>query len=362
MRKITFACYWAKDRAKSWSGTHLGVYKSMQSKFEVKDFDLNTKYSNFLTLVNKVSKRILKKDLLTIDKYNNRYAKNKLSKNEVVFSFAVSPYTEHTHNYVYQDLNYQYLLELQETDKEILSYSSFDNLSKRTMKRRVKREKKFYEHAKAIFFMNHWLKEKMVNDYGYAEDKVFCVGGGCNIDASLINPQKSGNKILFVGRDFDRKNGPLVVEAFKKAKEKRPDLELYIAGPNDLQIDYPGISCLGPCSYKDLVFYFNICDVFCMPSKFEAYGLVFAEALIFGLPCIGANAYEMPYFIEEGKNGYLLKNQDSNELANLMLSLLDNKEIKLNVLNNRQNYINNYSWDAVVERMKKIIDEKESLS
>ena len=50
-----------------------------------------------------------------------------------------------------------------------------------------------------------------------------------------------------------------------------------------------------------------MCDVFCMPSYFEAYGLVFVEALTFGLPCIGRNCYEMPYFIEEGKTGLLRK-------------------------------------------------------
>ena len=49
-----------------------------------------------------------------------------------------------------------------------------------------------------------------------------------------------------------------------------------------------------------------MCDVFCMPSYFEAYGLVFVEALTFGLPCIGRNCYEMPYFIEDGKTGLLL--------------------------------------------------------
>ena len=38
-----------------------------------------------------------------------------------------------------------------------------------------------------------------------------------------------------------------------------------------------------------------------MPSYFEAYGLVFIEALTYGLPCIGRNAFEMPNFIQDSE-------------------------------------------------------------
>ena len=151
----------------------------------------------------------------------------------------------------------------------------------------------------------------MVKELNLPKGKVHHVGGGCNIDVSRIDvSKKTGNKILFVGRDFKRKNGPLVVEAFKKAKAVSPEIELYIAGTNNVNIDYDGIHILGDISSEELTEYFNICDIFCMPSIFEAYGLVFPEALTFGLPCIGRDAYEMPHFIEENETGYLLKEED----------------------------------------------------
>lgn len=184
------------------------------------------------------------------------------------------------------------------------------------------------------------------------------MGGGYNIDVSQIDEsRKNGNKILFVGRDFNRKNGPLVVEAYKKARQFKNDLELYIAGPEKLSATETEIHFLGSLRYEDLVNYFNLCDVFCMPSKFEAYGLVFPEALTFGLPCIGRNAYEMPYFIEDGKTGYLLNNEDSDELADLILKLLQNDKIKQNVHNKRDYYINEYSWNTVASRIYNIMKE-----
>lgn len=98
-----------------------------------------------------------------------------------------------------------------------------------------------------------------------------------------------------------------------------------------------------------------MCDVFCMPSYFEAYGLVFVEALTFGLPCIGRDCYEMPYFINDGETGLLLKHDDPNELASLIQQILDNDSFAQNVTSNHQNYVQKYSWSAVAERIFNII-------
>lgn len=181
--------------------------------------------------------------------------------------------------------------------------------------------------------------------------------GGINIDASKIDhSKKSGNKVLFVGRDFERKNGPLVIEAFKLARKSRPDLELYIAGPKKKAPMEDGIVFLGDVSSENLPDIFNICDVFCMPSKLEAYGLVFVEALSFGLPCIGKNAYEMPYFIENGKTGYLLESDSAETLSRLLIDAINNEEMKRNVVDRQEFYIKEYSWKTVCERIYNAIE------
>lgn len=118
-----------------------------------------------------------------------------------------------------------------------------------------------------------------------------------------------------------------------------------------------GIHLLGNLPYCELPQYLNLCDVFCMPSKFEAYGLVFPEALTFGLPCIGRNAYEMPYFIEEGETGYLLKQENAEELADLMDKTLSSKQLATNVCERRDFYLKEYSWDTVARRIYEVIGE-----
>ena len=54
-----------------------------------------------------------------------------------------------------------------------------------------------------------------------------------------------------------------------------------------------------------------------MPSYFEAYGLVFAEALTYGLPCIGRDKFAMSEFIEDGCTGRLISGEDVEELLDV---------------------------------------------
>lgn len=357
--KLLFICEWARNRETSWSGTNYSIYKALSKYYELEDINISPLKSP-VEFCKKALQKVFKtkrdfnyaNSIKHIKKFKKRY-KNGVYKS---FQFGECPFQENMSSYVYQDLSALNVKDMYENEKEVFAVSGYQDIKENAIYKRAALQKEFYKSCKTVFTMSHWLREYLINKCGLDNKKVIFTGGGYNIDPSKIDySQKTANKILFVGRDFKRKNGDLVVEAFKKAKAMRPDLELYIAGPNDLNIREEGIHVLGNLSYGELVKYFNLCDVFCMPSKFEAYGLVFAEALTFGLPCIGRNAYEMPYFIEDGKTGYLLQNENADELANLMLKAVDNDEMKQLVRSKKEEYIKEYSWDTVAERMAKVI-------
>ena len=116
-----------------------------------------------------------------------------------------------------------------------------------------------------------------------------------------------------------------------------------------------GVHFLGLKSTTELAEYFNICDVFVMPSKFEAYGIVFAEALIYGLPIIGRDAFAMIDFVQQGKNGFLLESNSVEELAKLMYDAITDSNMRNYVIANKEKYLEKYSWQAVVERMLNVM-------
>ena len=137
----------------------------------------------------------------------------------------------------------------------------------------------------------------------------------------------------------------------------QPDVEIHVAGPmtNPISDPIPGYFYYGDTSHDKLSELSNECDIFCMPSYFEAYGLVFIEALCYGLLCIGRNCFEMPYFIEDGVTGLLINNDSTEKLADYMHLLLHDDVIKREVCKRRQLYLEKYSWESVANRIQKVI-------
>lgn len=265
--------------------------------------------------------------------------------------------------YVYQDLTIDSLLNLKNNNPEAYKNSGSQNITRLSFYIRSRWQKIIFKNARGIFTMSKWLADSLVNQSGLNPEKVHNVGGGLNIESDMqkynLIKAKEKNKILFVGRAFYRKAGPLVVDAFKILKHKfKHNAELYIIGPenNPLLESVDGVFFIGDIGKNELKEYYQKCDIFCMPSHFEAYGLVFIEALSFGLPCIGRNEFAMKEFIKDGNNGCLIDYNDPNLLAIKMRDLLENEEIKNNVMAEVDKYRTEYTWDAVAERIKKVIE------
>jgi len=362
---MNFICEWEKEREKSWSGTHFSLYKNLNSYNEIVDYSLSFNFFQklFMNLIKLIyilvnKKGFRKYEILFLEKRLSKL----LSKTDSTINFMFEDYLNQnlSNSYIYIDLSVSYLYKMYLDKNELLKYTPLkQNVAKSELSFRVDHSKKFESNCKAIFTMSKWLAEFLKEQDHIEKGKVHFVGGGCNMNIHKIeSSRKKGNKFLFVGVDWIRKNGPIVVEAFEKLNIKYPNIELYIAGPKKLNpFNNPNIHFLGNLDHDSLADYFNLCDYFVMPSKFEAYGLVFAEALIFGLPCIGRDAFAMPEFIEDRKNGILVKEETVDEIYQSMEELYENSEsYKDYVFQRREDYIDEYSWDKVSMRIKKIIE------
>ncbi len=233
------------------------------------------------------------------------------------------------------------------------------NYSSRCLKLRLKNQQDFYEKCSGIFVMGEWLKKYLISEMNISPQKVHCVGAGYGINVKKCDyTARTSNKILFVGRDFERKGGSLLLKAFFILKQKyQSDVELYIAGPCEIMngFDTNGVHFLGALKADELVDYYGLCDIFCMPSYLEPYGKVYIEALCCAMPVIARNSFAAPDFIEHGKNGILIDEDNPEKLALDMFDLLHNEEIKTYVRKQAKFYQNEYSWNAVAKRMYDVI-------
>lgn len=368
--RIIYACEWNKNKETTWSGTTYSLLKSIQNKAVVENLDLSLSLP--IKLIDKaLGIRIINGRISFINTLNTFKAyffqkkiNSKLKDNNVDVILQIGDYGKCKNNsYIYQDLSVDSLIYFRNNFPKLFNYSGYENISDKQLNKRSKQQLEIYKNSKGILTMSKWLANNLIEYTGIPKEKVHWVGAGINLDKNKINPSKKNNRrILFVGRDFKRKGGDLTYEAFKILKDKYiKDAELYIAGPNSLPLDenIDGVTFLGNLSYSDLSKYFNLCDIFCLPSRFEAYGLVFIEALTYGLPCIARNEFEMKEFITNDENGYLIDDDNPEKLAILMKNLLGNERIKNNVIEKKDYYIDQYSWDSVADRIINIINNHE---
>lgn len=371
MGRLFFIRKWnKKGRNVTWSGTPNGIlealYRVTTDRNKIREVDI--KYSGIDSIRVKIAhlmQRIMSVDGCDVmERVVESSVVNKILQNDcdgTVLVFSELNIDKQNDTYIYIDCSVDYVFRCQHNNVGYAKYVPFPQMRKKTLiGKREEMAMSFYKKCKGIFTMGQWLKTDLIENTGMPESKVHCVGGGCNISVNKIDSsRKTGNKFLFVGKDFERKNGPLVVNAFKILRQSSlTDIELYIAGPVAWPMQEPipdGVKFLGLKSTDELSTYYNLCDVFVMPSRFEAYGIVFAEALIYGLPCIGRDAFSMSEFIHDGKNGYLLKDDSVESLAELMKKAIQNHRMIQDVKNGRENYIQEYSWNTVVNRMLNVM-------
>jgi glycosyltransferase involved in cell wall biosynthesis len=153
------------------------------------------------------------------------------------------------------------------------------------------RQAAYYTRAGKIFTMSRWATDSIVHEYGVPEERIHTVGAGINHVVEPATRDWSAPRFLFIGRDFERKNGPAVLRAFSSLMADRPDVRLDIVGMHP-RIDQPGVVGHGPLALGDdraqakLSQLISEATCFVMPSRYEPFGIVYAEAAMNGIPSI----------------------------------------------------------------------------
>ncbi len=106
----------------------------------------------------------------------------------------------------------------------------FSRLSEGTANAFAERQRHVYDHAVALAPWSHWAARSLVEDYGADPARVHVVGAGRNHEVQPRPRPWSPPRFLFVGREWERKGGPVVLEAFAAVQRALPDARLDVVG------------------------------------------------------------------------------------------------------------------------------------
>lgn len=368
---IGFACAWDRDWQRTFSHTPWSLRAALLRRTDTSLVDLPARLPFGM-------KRALQ--ALLVHRYRGRFVSDwRISPTTYAWYQRSILSTERSHpeiqaileygdvgigkhpTFIYQDLAMQRVVDSWDSDGSTrLQFGHYD-LDR--VKRRAAQHTERCSRAAGVITMSAWDAEYMIARGIASRDRVHVVPPGLNIPHEPLRERKrdehAPKRILFIGRDFHRKAGPLVVDAFLRARAASDlQMELTITGPASwpLQGAIPdGIRFLGDIPLTDVRKELHETDLFVMPSRFEAFGIVFIEALSMGVPVIGRRAFAMPEFIEHERNGYLLDSDDPDALAALIDAGLHNEVMREHVRQNADLIAQRYSWDAAAERMVSIM-------
>ncbi len=109
--------------------------------------------------------------------------------------------------------------------------------------------------------------------------------------------------ITYVGMNFYNKGGKELLEAFKLLRQKY-DARLNVVVPKEFWKPQDGVEFIEPGPREMVYDYYKKSDVFAMPSYHDSYGMVFIEAMNFGLPIVATKLFAIPEIV--GKAGILI--------------------------------------------------------
>lgn len=232
-------------------------------------------------------------------------------------------------------------------------------ISDRTFAQAMARERTCYETARACCAMSHWAARSIVGDYGQPEGKVKVVGLGVTQRPRPIrNRGWTIPRFLFVGFDWVRKNGDLVVMAFAAVREQFPDAELHLVGGHP-PIAVPGVfghGRLGLDSSADrarLAMLFERATCLVLPSLHEPAGIVYAEAGASGIASIGTTNGGAETIIGDG--GRLVDPGSGSGLVDAMLELA-RPEVAASLGARALERSKLFTWRKVAERLLRALE------
>jgi glycogen(starch) synthase len=154
-----------------------------------------------------------------------------------------------------------------------------------------------------------------------------------------------GVHILFVGRLEKRKGIDLLLEVVPAIVQRFPEVIFHIVGddsiPSTLDHTYRAefeqknaqlcgthVHFYGKIDEERLRNHYATCDIFVAPSRFESFGLIYVEAMMFGKPTVGCNVGGIPEVVEHKVTGLLVAPNNSGDLHSALQALVSNVDLR----------------------------------
>lgn len=218
--------------------------------------------------------------------------------------------------------------------------------------------------ADGLIAVSEDTKKKAIRKYGLSEEYLKVIHNGVNLER-FRSDYEFGNKILFVGHLISRKGPEKLLETFQMLENDFPQLELVYVGDGRMKEELIERVSNGDLEEK-VTFRQNISEeelvdlysesIFCMPSSYEGFGMVYIEAMATGAPVIATHGTAIAEVIEDGESG-ILTSRDPSDIEESIRKLIEDKKFRRSMSDSGKDKVSEYDWANIAKKTSEYYEE-----
>jgi glycosyltransferase involved in cell wall biosynthesis len=179
-----------------------------------------------------------------------------------------------------------------------------------------------------------------------------------------IQSFKRSSVVLNVGRLVPQKNQRLIVEAIALLGIKSQDWRMELVGEGPDRDDLVGlaerkglsglVNMQGSVADPDP--HYRAAGIFVLSSVYEGTPNVLLEAMAHAVPCIVSDSLPGALeYVEDGVSGLIFRSGDSTHLAECLLKLIENPDLRLSLGREGRKRVENYSVEIVLAQWNRLL-------
>lgn len=253
-------------------------------------------------------------------------------------------------------------------------YDSFTHCSPGYLRQGHALERRALAASAAAIFPSDWAARSAVEQYGADPARVHVVPFGANVRAPaaddvagwIAERRVDRPRILFIGREWERKGGPIVVAACDRLRRDGLQVGLDLVGLPVPPLGLPDfvthhglLNKNDPDQAARLESLLAGATLLFVPSRAENYGMTFCEGAAYGLPAVATAVGGIPTIVRDHVTGRLLDAQaDGDAYADAIAGMLaDPAAYRAMATASRARYEDTLNWDAFGRRFLAILND-----
>jgi len=213
---------------------------------------------------------------------------------------------------------------------------------------------RLHRACRGIFSMSQWSADGIIKDYSVEPERMHVVLPGANLNhwpyVDRTDRTSGPVRILFVGGEFPRKGGSLLLDWAERTSAHNWEIDLVtwdnhlpewiqkIVGKVGLgkqstvslapRLPSVRVHCGLKANTPELMRLYEQADIFCLPTEADASSIAGLEAMASGLPALVGAVGGIPELIEDGITGYLLPRGEPKTLADRLEILISDAPLR----------------------------------